>query len=200
MLMLTQSAQANSIVSIVSLPTLNVTEQHELSWFIDRATLSQDGKHMVHPSEHPAYQLRKSHFDGSQDTWLVSNSYRIAFHQRIPGTDDLVFSAYLYNLETGFQSLSSQTSVDKQMFNSSVMDYLPSLKHQQPEFAFVSKHSGQAEIWLANPEEAQIEQLTHFDIKVRFYQLQWSPNDQHLLALTHNELSGYDDYQEYPQG
>lgn len=192
-LLLSQNSEANTLVSLVSLQEQTLTEQHQLSWFIDRATLSQDGKHMVHPSEHPSYQLRKSLLDGSQESLLVSISDRIAFHLRIPGTDDLVFSSYLNNVDVTYKSLQEQIPIDNESINSSVMDYLPALKNHSNEFAFVSKRSGQAEVWLATinqttANDIKVEKLTNFNKKVRFYQLQWSPDDKHLLALTHNQL------------
>ena len=174
---------------VLNLATYDVLEDHELPIYLDRAVLTFDGEHIVHPSEHPSYQLWRSSFDGTPKTLLVTLSDRIEFHARIPGTEDYVFSSYLNDVDVLTMPLSVEGSDElsqqsKQPGNSSVMDYLPAIQNQGDVMAFVSKRTGQAEIWSHHLTEGITWQLSNMASKVRFYQLQWSPDDKNLAVLT----------------
>jgi transcriptional activator of cad operon len=88
---------------------------------------------------------------------------------------------------------STQSNQSIRLDNSSVMDYLPALSNDGKQYAFVSKRSTTAEVYLAplNINDnlvAESKRLTFFNNPVRLYQLLFSPDDSQLLILADNQV------------
>ena len=73
------------------------------------------------------------------------------------------------------------------------MDYLPTLANHSEQYAFVSKRSTHAEVYLAsfpqnNAALNEAKQVTFFNDPVKLFQLTFSPKDEQLLILADNQV------------
>lgn len=168
--------------SKLSLTTKLPYLMRSISWHHDNQTI-------IHPSPHPAYELWQSNLKGEKLAVLASNTSRVKHISRINNDEDFSFVSYLLNRDIFFKSNDKEIALS----NSSVMDYLPTLANKSQQFAFVSKRSTHAEVYLANITENDIsqktaQQITFFNNPVKLYQLTFSPNDKQLLILADNQV------------
>ena len=149
---------------------------------LDSAIWSQRDGYMVHPSRHPSYQLLESPLDGGDSRVLVSDSRRISGPRRIDGPAatpvDYLFTSYLYNRDIDV------VDVDTDPLNSAVMDYLPALSRSGDRLAFISKRSGDSQIWIKDFQDGGLTTVKPPEPGRRFHELAWSPNGDLLLAST----------------
>lgn len=190
LLVLYRNVNTNTRLRLFDLPSAQLIRTTQFDSYIERIVLSADGKTLVHPTNHPSYQLWRSDLDGNRLTLEATIANRIDFHSRIPNSEDMIFSAYLNNSDLYRKSITDTYLIP--LSNSSVMDYLPALQHKSPTSAFVSKRSGKAQVWLSNITMDTLEPITQFEDRKRIYQLEWSPDDSYLLIITTSEIFVYD--------
>jgi len=179
--------------------TLNKTAQ--VDYLMRSVIWHHDNETIIHPSPHPAYELWQSNLAGEKLAVVASNTSRVKHLSRLNNGKDFTFVSYLLNKDIHFQAGNNLgDSVDIQghveLDNSTVMDYLPTLANNTEQYAFVSKRSTSAEVYLStvkNEEKSRLttdasKQLTHFNNPVKLYDLAFSPNDTQLMILADNQL------------
>ena len=179
----------------LNIETSLLTKTAQLPYLMRSARWAHDNSTIVHPSPHPAYELWQSSLDGNKLSVFASNTSRIKQHTRINNGEDFAFVSYLRNRDIFYQENSEVYRSDNEptiqaLDNSSVMDYLPTLANNSKQYAFVSKRSTTAEVYLStlDKNEAQAQQLTFFNNPVKIYHLAFSPNDKQLLIQADNQL------------
>ncbi len=153
---------------------------------LDSALWSHREGHFVHPSRHPSYQLLESPLADGASRVIVSDSRRISAPRRIENSDaDYSFTSYLYNRDIEFDRLPDAQT------NSTVMDYLPAIAAGGQLLAFVSKRSGDSQIWIKSLTDGALFAIEPPDIGRRYHDLKWSADDSQLLANTNTGLFVY---------
>jgi len=176
--------------------TLKQTAQ--LDYLVRSVLWHHDSETIIHPSPHPAYELWQSDLAGNKLAVVASNTSRVKHLSRINNGKDFSFVSYLLNKDIHFQP-KDQASIE--LDNSTVMDYLPALANNTDQYAFVSKRTTSAEVYLSsiiNKEKNSIidkyssteatKQLTYFNNPVKLYDLVFSPNDSQLMVLADNQI------------
>lgn len=180
--------------------TLEKTAQ--LDYLMRSVIWHHDNETIIHPSPHPAYELWQSDLVGNKLAVVASNTSRVKHLSRINNGKDFSFVSYLLNKDIHFKKTdkSDNTGIFE-LDNSTVMDYLPALANTSNQYAFVSKRSTSAEVYLStmvygktsNIDEKlnsteMTKQLTNFNNPVKLYDLAFSPNDSHLMVLADNQI------------
>jgi len=150
---------------------------------------SHDSKTLLHPSPHPAYEIWQSGLDGNKMSVFASNTSRVKHISRINNGKDLSFVSYLLNRDIYYQNrllIGKEPAIS--LDNSSVMDYLPTLANTSNKYAFVSKRSTSAEVYLSDLESDESQQITFFKNPVKLYALTFSPSDNQLAILADNQV------------
>ncbi|MEW6998579.1 winged helix-turn-helix domain-containing protein [Colwelliaceae bacterium BS250] len=164
----------------------------KLPYLMGAVVWHHDNMTLVHPSPHPAYELWQSNLAGEKLAVVVSNTSRVKQLSRINNKQDFTFVSYLINRDIHFKD-SNKDNQSMNLDNSSVMDYLPALANNSDQYAFVSKRSTTAEVYLAplpteNNSVTTSKQLTFFNTPVRLFQLLFSPDDSQLMVLADNQI------------
>lgn len=156
---------------------------------LDSAIWSHRAGFMVHPSRHPSYQLLESSLSDGASQVVVSDSRRISSPRRIhvPAQEDYEYSftSYLFNRDIELSGLPSAS------VSSAVMDYLPAISNGGDKLAFISKRSGDSQIWIKNLTDGSLTAIEPPDPGRRFYDLVWSDDDRQLLANTNTGILVY---------
>jgi len=153
---------------------------------LDSAIWSHREGYVVHPSRHPSYQLLETSLATGESNVLVSDSRRISGPRRIRGAGgDYLFTSYLYNRDIEMAAFPAAR------FNSAVMDYLPAISHDRHQLAFVSKRSGDSQIWLRDFRDGRLRAIEPPEKGRRFLDLRWSLTDDRLLANTNTGILVY---------
>ena len=181
--------------------TLEKTAQFD---YLMRSVLwHHDNETIIHPSPHPAYELWQSSLTGNKLAVVASNTSRVKHISRVNNGEDFSFVSYLLNKDIHFKTITkmndktidkTKEQVNAELDNSTVMDYLPTLANNTNQYAFVSKRSTSAEVYLGtitgdkNNSTGNAKQLSHFNNFVKLYDLAFSPNDSQLLVLADNQI------------
>jgi len=171
--------------------TLEQTAQ--LDYLMRSVIWHHDNETIIHPSPHPAYELWQSDLAGNKLAVVASNTSRIKHLSRINNGKDFSFVSYLLNKDIHFQAIDNNLK-SIELANSTVMDYLPALSNNTNQYAFVSKRSTSAEVYLSTIKAAtdnsteNAKQLSHFNNPVKLYDLAFSPNDSQLMVLADNQI------------
>jgi len=167
--------------------TLEQTAQ--LEYLMRSVIWHHDSESIIHPSPHPAYELWQSNLNGTKLAVVASNTSRVKHLSRLNNGKDFTFVSYLLNRDIYFEGI-DQTSVA--LDNSTVMDYLPTLANNSNQYAFVSKRSTSAEVYLSDLQGAvksdRALQLSTFNNPIKLYDLAFSPNDSQLMILADNQI------------
>jgi len=175
-----------------------LTQTAQLPYLMRSVRWAHDNSTIVHPSPHPAFELWQSSLDGNKLSVFASNTSRVKQHTRINNGEDFSFVSYLLNRDVFYQentnsAHSEDAPNEKALNNSSVMDYLPTLANNTTQYAFVSKRSTTAEVYLSpiinsNNNQNTAKRLTFFNNPVKIYHLAFSPDDKQLLVQADNQL------------
>jgi len=169
--------------------TLQQTAQ--LDYLMRAVIWHHDNETIIHPSPHPAYELWQSDLSGNKLAVVASNTSRVKHLSRVNNGQDFSFVSYLLNKDIHFKS---KNEADIELDNSTVMDYLPALANNSNQYAFVSKRSTSAEVYLSRVLNEQYnstkatQQLSHFNNPVKLYDLVFSSNDSQLMVLADNQV------------
>jgi DNA-binding winged helix-turn-helix (wHTH) protein len=189
LIMLNSEFSPNTRVYTLDIASSKLSQTTQLPYLMRSVNWHHDNNSIIHPSPHPAYELWQSNLLGEKLAVLASNTSRVKHISRINNDEDFAFVSYLLNRDIFFKSNGKETELS----NSSVMDYLPTLANKSQQYAFVSKRSTHAEVYLANTTENDAskktaKQITFFSNPVKLYQLTFSPNDKQLLILADNQV------------
>jgi DNA-binding winged helix-turn-helix (wHTH) protein len=198
---------ANSEFSPVTrIYTLNIDDSlleqtAQVDYLMRSVIWHHDNETIIHPSPHPAYELWQSRLDGNKLAVVASNTSRIKHLSRINNGKDFSFVSYLINRNIHFESKAGKSI---ELDNSTVMDYLPALANNSQQYAFVSKRSTSAEVYLSglpidlastlsnassnSSISESTKQLSFFNNPVKLYDLAFSPNDSQLMILADNQI------------
>jgi len=189
LIMLNSEFSPNTRIYTLDIASSKLSQTAQLPYLMRSIRWHHDNQSIIHPSPHPAYELWQSNLHGEKLAVLASNTSRVKHISRINNDEDFAFVSYLLNRDIFFKSNGKETALS----NSSVMDYLPTLANKSDKYAFVSKRSTHAEVYLANITGNDIsqktaKQITFFNDPVRLYQLAFSPSDEQLLILADNQV------------
>lgn len=189
LIMLNSEFSPNTRVYTLDIASSKLSQTVQLPYLMRSIRWHHDNNSIIHPSPHPAYELWQSNLHGEKLAVLASNTSRVKHISRINNDEDFTFVSYLLNRDIVFKSNDKEISLN----NSSVMDYLPTLANNSDQYAFVSKRSTHAEVYLANIAENDVsqktvQQITFFNNPVKLYRLAFSPNDKQLLILADNQV------------
>ncbi|ESP91456.1 MULTISPECIES: winged helix-turn-helix domain-containing protein [Pseudoalteromonas] len=170
---------------------LNISDNTYLSlltlpYMVRSALWGHDLKTLVHPGEHPSFDLVATSIASGQQQVLYSDSRRITDLNRINNGKDYLFSSYIINRDIQIDGDVNGLS------NSSVMDYLPAISNDAKQLAFISKRSGYSKLWLQHIGTNQLRSIELEDQGRLFYHLDWSFDDKRLLANTNKGMVIYD--------
>jgi len=189
LIMLNSEFSPDTRIYTLDITSSTLSKTTQLPYLMRSINWHHDNNTIIHPSPHPAYELWQSNLKGEKLAVLASNTSRVKHISRINNDEDFAFVSYLLNRDIFFKSNGKETALS----NSSVMDYLPTLANQSQKYAFVSKRSTHAEVYLADISENDVtqktaKQITFFNNPVKLYQLTFSPNDKQLLILADNQV------------
>jgi len=194
LVMLNSEFEPNTAVYTLDLQDSELKKTGQLQYLMRSVAFSHDNQSIVHPSPHPAYELWQSTLAGEKLSVVASNTSRVKHVQRLNNGKDFVFVSYLLNRDIVYRADSEENKALEGFVaksNSSVMDYLPTLANTSNSYAFVSKRSSGAQVYLVREGDDGIgepSQLTNFEHNVKLYHLAFSPSDQQLLILADNQI------------
>ena len=190
LVMLNSEYQAKTRVYTLQLEQARLQQTAQLPYFLRTVLWHHDGQTIVHPAPHPAYDIWHSDLSGNKLGVIASNGQRVKQLARVGNGEDYVFTSFLLNRDVHF----IHDDTESVLQNSTVMDYLPVLSNSGEQYAFVSKRSSHAEVYLAHRNaqdtaaDNNVTRLTYFNDSMRFYQLGFSPEDKQLFVLADNQL------------
>ncbi len=189
LLLLSNHAPGKTSVYELDPSTDSFALRQTFDYSLDSAIWSHRDQSVVHPSKHPSYQLLETSLITGVSRSIVSDSRRISSPRRIHSPDavarDYLFTSYLFNRDIEIAQFPTAR------FNSAVMDYLPAISNSSDQLAFVSKRSGDSQIWIKNFRDESLTAIEPPDSGRRFYDLVWSTDDRHLLANTNTGILVY---------
>jgi transcriptional activator of cad operon len=196
LVMLNSEFAPQTRIYTLELANAKLNQTAQLPYLMRSVNWHHDNLTIVHPSPHPAYELWQSTLSGEKIAVVASNTSRVKQVSRINNGADFAFVSYLLNRDIYFQSHGKEEA--KGLDNSSVMDYLPTLANKSHQYAFVSKRSTTAEVYIAKwsnaenrdniTQDSSVNRLTFFNNPVKIYQLAFSPNDKQLMILADNQI------------
>jgi DNA-binding winged helix-turn-helix (wHTH) protein/Tol biopolymer transport system component len=193
LLMINSEFSPTTRIYTLEIESSTLEQTAQLDYLLRSVLWHHDNKTIIHPSPHPAYELWQSDLAGNKLAVVASNTSRIKHLSRINNGKDFSFVSYLLNKDIHFQSIDNNLK-SIELANSTVMDYLPALANNTNQYAFVSKRSTSAEVYLSTIKAAtdnsteNAKQLSHFNNPVKLYDLAFSPNDSQLMVLADNQI------------
>ncbi|MBX2849163.1 MAG: winged helix-turn-helix domain-containing protein [Acidiferrobacterales bacterium] len=185
-LLLSEPKPGTSIVYEIDVPANSYQKIQEFDYDLYSAIWGHADNTVIHPAEHPSYQLLETNINTGESRVLVSDSRRISTPRRVNNGEDYLFASYIYNRDI---SLEDYQGTD---FNSAVMDYLPEYSNAGEHLAFVSKRGGFSKILILDIALGQIRTLKSEDQGLTFYNLSWSPDDSKIAANTSKGILIYE--------
>lgn len=191
LLMINSEFSPTTRIYTLTIESSTLEKTAQLDYLMRSVLWHHDNETIIHPSPHPAYQLWQSDLAGNKLGVVAGNTSRVKHLARVNNGKDFSFISYLLNKDIHFQP-KGQASIE--LDNSTVMDYLPALANNTNQYAFVSKRSTSAEVYLStimdgkHPIAETTKQLTDFNNPVKLYDLVFSPNDSQLMILADNQV------------
>lgn len=177
-LLLSEPRPGISVLYEVDVPGNEFKMIQEFDYDLYSAVWGHQPRTVVHPAEHPSYQLLQTDLANGKSHVLISDSRRISTPRRINNGKDYLFASYLYNRDITIENYAGPD------FNSAVMDYLPEFSNDASKLAFVSKRSGFSEVLVLSLQSGELVTLKTEDQGITYYNLSWSPDDAMLAANT----------------
>jgi len=179
-LLVVESTPGQSSLFMLDAADNSFEKLFEFDYRISSAIWGHDKNTVVHQGKHPSYELIETNWRTGESRVLVSDSRRITHPKRINNGKDYLFTSYLNNLDIIIEGESSGS------FNSTVMDYLPSLSRDGQRLAFISKRSGYSKVWIKGIDSDELISIEPDDTGRTFYSLEWSYDDRYILANTNS--------------
>ncbi len=177
-LLVVESTPGQSNLFVLDAADNSFEKLFEFDYRISSAIWGHDNSTVVHQGKHPSYELIETNWRTGESRVLVSDSRRITHPKRINNGKDYLFTSYLNNLDIIIEGEESGS------FNSTVMDYLPSLSRDGQRLAFISKRSGYSKVWIKGLDSDELISIEPDDTGRTFYSLEWSYDDRYILANT----------------
>ncbi len=186
LLLVTESIPGESSLFELDAAANSYKKLLDLDYRISSAIWGHEKNTIVHQDKHPSYELLQTNLRTTESKVLVSDSRRITHPRRINNQKDYLFTSYLNNLDIVLPQHEVST------FNSTVMDYLPSLSRDGQRLAFISKRSGYSKVWIKHLNNDELVSIEPDDTGRTFYSLDWSFDNQSILANTNRGLIVFD--------
>ena len=190
LLMINSEFSPTTRIYTLDIESSTLEQTAQLDYLMRSVTWHHDNETIIHPSPHPAYEVWQSDLAGNKLAVVASNT------SRVNNGKDFSFVSYLLNKDIHFKTnAKTKDQIEVELDNSTVMDYLPTLANNTNQYAFVSKRSTSAEVYLStitadkNNNTENAKQLSHFNNPVKLYDLAFSPNDSQLMILADNQIS-----------
>lgn len=158
----------------------------KLNEYLCCAIWSHQGDRAVVMGEHPAYQIVSYDLKGENRQVIYETQHIVRAPHRFTNGKDYMYVGSDNNNDI-FQLSISKNQIQKLVY-SSVNDRLPSVSPDGQKLAYVSTKTGNEEIWIRSLVQGQDVKLTSFKDNRRYYDLQWSPDNQWIAAMAINEL------------
>ena len=197
LLMINSEFSPTTRIYTLDIESSTLEQTAQLDYLMRSVLWHHDNETIIHPSPHPAYELWQSSLTGNKLAVVASNTSRVKHLSRVNNGKDFSFVSYLLNKDIHFKTIvKTKEQVNTELDNSTVMDYLPTLANKTNQYAFVSKRSTSAEVYLStsiiagdkNNSTENAKQLSHFNNPVKLYDLAFSPNDSQLMILADNQI------------
>lgn len=178
------SGHTPGLTSAYSVDTNRETYKKLIDWpyEVEFALWGHNADTIVHPGEHPSYQLLETRLRTGGARVLVSDSRRIKEPARIENGQDYLFTSYIFNQDVlvGGQ--------DTGNINSSVMDYLATLSNDGKSLAFISKRTGTSRIWIQDLGTGALRSIKTATAGQKLRAMHWAPSDRRILLSTSSGL------------
>lgn len=158
----------------------------KLNEYLCCAIWSHGGDRVVVMGEHPAYQIVSYDLKGESRQVIYETQHIVKAPHRFANGKDYMYVGSNNNNDI-FQ-LSTSEKLAQRLVHSSVNDRLASVSSDGQNLAYVSTKTGNEEIWIRSLVQGQDTKLTSFKDNRRYYDLQWSPDNQWIAAMAINEL------------
>lgn len=195
LLMINSEFSPTTRIYTLTIESSTLEKTAQLDYLMRSVLWHHDNETIIHPSPHPAYELWQSDLAGNKLAVVASNTSRVKHLSRINNGKDFSFVSYLLNKDIHFQVIDKNKNPESiELDNSTVMDYLPALANNSNQYAFVSKRTTSAEVYLSTIIDSKhsmaetTKQLTNFNNPVKLYDLVFSPNDSQLMVLADNQI------------
>jgi len=195
LLMINSEFSPTTRIYALEIENSTLEQTAKLDYLMRSVLWHHDNETIIHPSPHPAYELWQSSLTGNKLGVVASNTSRVKHISRVNNGEDFSFVSYLLNKDIHFKTIAkTKEQVNAELDNSTVMDYLPTLANNTNQYAFVSKRTTSAEVYLStitgdkNNSTENAKQLSHFNNPVKLYDLAFSPNDSQLMILADNQI------------
>ncbi len=185
-LLLVEASPGDSSLFVLDAAANSFEKLYDFDYRVSSAIWGHEKDTVVHQGKHPSYELIETNWLTGKSTVLVSDSRRITLPKRINNQKDYLFSSYLNNLDIVIDGGTTGS------FNSAVMDYLPSLSRDGQRLAFISKRSGYSKVWIKGVDSDELISIEPDDTGRTFYSLEWSYDDQYILANTNSGVIIFD--------
>ena len=195
LLMINSEFSPTTRIYTLDIESSTLEQTAQLDYLMRSVIWHHDNETIIHPSPHPAYEVWQSDLAGNKLAVVASNTSRVKHLSRVNNGKDFSFVSYLLNKDIHFKTnAKTKEQINVELDNSTVMDYLPTLANNTNQYAFVSKRSTSAEVYLStipadkNHNTENAKQLSHFNNPVKLYDLAFSPNDSQLMILADNQI------------
>lgn len=163
-----------------------LAEKFSMDGYICCPVWNHRGDKIIMTGPLPSFSIIEMDLDGTNLETIYSSSHRVFKLKRVPNSASFVYSGGIYN--TDIQYAGFDDDPVESLITSTVADYLPTLSSNQKYLAYISQRSGNGEIWIRDIANGTDRKLTQFEDNHQYFKLEWSPNDQKILALTINSL------------
>jgi DNA-binding winged helix-turn-helix (wHTH) protein len=173
---------------LMALNLLNneITEGFKFDYPVSEAIWDHDSEHIYYYAAAPAHQIIKSDLKGHNATSVVSvTEYLSPQMSLFPDGKNLLFSTEHKNFSNRWLVPPKQVNgID----NSTVEDSNPALFHLSSQYLFISKRSGQRQLYLGRFDSTQAEIVTNFDDSHWLDYIAMSADDENVLISASNKV------------
>ena len=186
-LLIASPNEAQQLTFFVSdLDSGKLVEHFSMDGFTCCPVWNDRGDKIIMTGPLPSFSIVEMNLDGSNLETIYSSSHRIFKLKRVPNSSSFVYSGGIYN--TDIQFIGFEDGTKESVITSTVADYLPTLSNNEKYLAYISQRSGNSDIWIRDIVDGTDRKLTQFEDNHQYFNLEWSPNDQKIVALTINGI------------
>lgn len=168
----------------LALETNTLTLQMNFDYYMAKASFDQEATGAYFFAPPPSNQIKHKLFGSSQFTTVVSASDYLTRDIKLGHENTLYFATRNRNFDNVLLNGNQKLKLN----NSSVYDIVPTLLHQQNKYFYVSKRTGQYQIYLADFDTGDNKIVSNFNNYMVIRHLQLSPDDKYLLFADHTNV------------
>ncbi|GHF87605.1 winged helix-turn-helix domain-containing protein [Thalassotalea marina] len=184
LLMMQSNNNRHSDLYTLALDTNTLTLQMSFDYYMAKASFDHDATGVYFFAPLPSNHIKHQPFGSKQISTVVSASDYLTRDIKLGPDNTLYFATRNRN----FDNVLLDNNQKLKLNNSSVYDIVPTLLHQQNKYLYVSKRTGQCQIYLADLDTGDSKILSNFSNYLVIRHLQISPDDKSLLFADHNNV------------